>query len=651
MAVEAVSKINLISLDKHKDQILDLLYNAGVVEILESAEAKDNVNSELEYNLAQVKFALKFLKKYEKKVPLLKKFQGDKINLTENKFKNIIEDFNYRKIVDEIADLEAEINKAKNNITKYNTEIESLSIWKNLEIAPEEIGETEFTHSVLGGFTKENYEEFQEKTKQLEKYIHIEKIAEDEKNQYILINSEKKTYSKIKKILVDLNWEESLLPYSDQIPKKAIISLENKISKLEKNIIKIEKEITTYAKHDDNLKVVYDFLNWQLEKNEASHSSLNTQESFALKCWIENEHLEQLKSAIEKFTHEYVIEELPIKKEDNIPVPLQNNKLFYPFESVTGIYGMPLPKEPDPTPYLTGFFVIFFGMCLTDAGYGIILALFSFLAIKIFKIPKEKSKLFVVLIWGGFFTFIIGALFGGWFGLNIATELPAGISAFLQKIQIIDPIKNPITVLIVTLIMGIIQLLFGIGIAMFWKIKHGHVWDGILDHGTWMYFILAIMFWITTKVGVLPASLSQIALWSVIAGVALLILTQGRKEKNIFMKILKGIGSLYGLVGLFSDTLSYSRLLALGLATGIIAMVVNMIGLLVADMVPYVGWVIAIVIFIGGHLFNMVINVLGAYIHSSRLQFVEFFGQFMEGGGVRFKPFKKEAKFITFSDK
>jgi len=140
--------------------------------------------------------------------------------------------------------------------------------------------------------------------------------------------------------------------------------------------------------------------------------------------------------------------------------------------------------------------------------------------------------------------------------------------------------------------------------------------------------------------------LSKIALYAVLVGVALLVLTQGRKEKNIALKILKGVSSLYGLVGYFSDTLSYSRLLALGLATGIIAMVINLIAGLAINMIPYFGWVVAIIILIGGHTFNLVINVLGAFIHSSRLQFVEFFSKFMEGGGVRFKPFKKEAKYV-----
>ncbi|MFH1781706.1 MAG: V-type ATP synthase subunit I [Patescibacteria group bacterium] len=645
MAVDPVAKINLISLNKHKDQIIDLLHNAGVVQVLAHEDATESNSGNTEYNLAQVKFALKFLKKYEDKKPLLDKLKGEAVELTQNKFEEIIEKFDYTKIVGEIADLEADLNKDKNNITKYQSEIEALQLWKGLSFVPAELGETEFTTSMIGGISKEDFETFQKKSKQYEKSLEIVKIAEDDKKQYLVIIMENPVKSKIKEILV--GWEEAAIPYPQKTPAEAITYLNDEIAKAEKNILATEKKIKTYAEHSNNLKVIFDYLTWQLDSNNTKNGVGTTEETFALMAWIGKDHIKPIEERINKITNQYAIEELEIKEGESIPVPLENNKTVYPFEMVTGIYGMPLSKEPDPTPYLMGFFIIFFGMCLTDAGYGLVLALASFLAIKLFKIPREKSKLFKVLIWGGVSTFIIGALFGGWFGIAIDTQLPADISDFLQKIRIIDPIKDPITVLIITLLMGVVQILTGITISMYWKIKNGKTLDGILDDGVWIYFILSIMFWVATLTGVLSESLSQIAVYMIYAGVAALILTQGRKEKNIFLKLGKGVGSLYGVVGYFSDILSYSRLLALGLATGIIAMVINMIGMLVVEMVPYVGWVLAIIIFIGGHLFNMVINVLGAFIHSSRLQFVEFFSKFMEGGGSRFKPFRKEAKFIN----
>ena len=136
----------------------------------------------------------------------------------------------------------------------------------------------------------------------------------------------------------------------------------------------------------------------------------------------------------------------------------------------------------------------------------------------------------------------------------------------------------------------------------------------------------------------------------VFGGLILVVLTKGRKQKNIFLKILVGIGGLYDLIGYFSNVLSYSRLLALGLATGVIAMTINLLAEIFSDMIPVVGTMVGVVILIGGHLFSLAINALGAFIHSTRLQCVEFFPSFIEGGGRRFVSFKREGKYVHLVD-
>jgi V/A-type H+-transporting ATPase subunit I len=252
-------------------------------------------------------------------------------------------------------------------------------------------------------------------------------------------------------------------------------------------------------------------------------------------------------------------------------------------------------------------------------------------------------------MYGGFVTFIIGALTGGWFGV-VLEDLPESLGfakRALTAIKIFDPVKDPITMLIISFVLGFIQIWVGIAIDMWWKIKNKQIIDGILDSGTWLYFLSVIVFYGATSFGLLPDSLKKIALYLLISGVVVIVLTQGRRQKNVFMKFLSGLGSLYGLVGYISDILSYSRLLALGLATSVIAMVVNLIGILFKDLVPVFGWILMILILVGGHTFNLVINVLGAFIHSGRLQFVEFFPKFFKGGGKIFKPFQRVSKYVS----
>ena len=166
------------------------------------------------------------------------------------------------------------------------------------------------------------------------------------------------------------------------------------------------------------------------------------------------------------------------------------------------------------------------------------------------------------------------------------------------------------------------------------------------DDIAWIAIVVFLLLWVAAGQGIIPAHLER-GFWILtLASAIVLVLTQGREHKNILLKIGAGVLSLYGLIGFLSDMLSYSRLLALGLATGIIGLVVNLIASMVTEMIPGVGWILAVFVLLGGHTFNLAINALGAFIHSGRLQFVEFFPKFIEGGGVPYKPFGRVSQYV-----
>jgi V/A-type H+-transporting ATPase subunit I len=360
---------------------------------------------------------------------------------------------------------------------------------------------------------------------------------------------------------------------------------------------------------------------------------------------------------LEKVTTALEIVELEPAEGEKAPVAIRNRGLFNSFESVTNIYGLPLPNEIDPTPLLSAFFIIFFGLCLTDAGYGILLFVMCGLALIFLKLPDGMKKLVKLLMFGGIVTFILGALFGGWFGMT-ADQAPgfltytaeAGEKAF--RWQIISPTEGtgPLTFLVLAAALGCIQVLFGILIDGYWKIKQKKYLDALFDSFLWFYFLVVMGLFGLSKAGIFLPEYAQTITYLVYFGIGALILTQGRKQKNIVLKFLSGVLSLYGLVGYFADVLSYSRLMALGLGTGIIGFAFNTIGGLVGS-IPYVGIVFAIIVILIGHTLNIAISTLGAFIHSSRLQFVEFFGKFMEGGGREFKPLRKACKYILITEK
>jgi V/A-type H+-transporting ATPase subunit I len=199
----------------------------------------------------------------------------------------------------------------------------------------------------------------------------------------------------------------------------------------------------------------------------------------------------------------------------------------------------------------------------------------------------------------------------------------------------------------IAFLMGLVHILFGMGIRMVANFRAGLVTDAIFDNLFWIIFLVAL-----APLGysaILGGTISpQISFWSSRASLVLaaaIFLTGGRKQKNIIAKFFKGLLGFYDIVGYFGDVLSYARLLALGLATSAIALAVNGIAQMVSGLPYYTGYVAAVLVLLLGHLFNLAVNTLGAFVHSGRLQYLEFFSKFFAGGGKEFRPFKTERSY------
>ena len=299
------------------------------------------------------------------------------------------------------------------------------------------------------------------------------------------------------------------------------------------------------------------------------------------------------------------------------------------YDVVTRLYSVPRREELDPTPYMAPFFFIFFGLCMADVGYGVILSLLALFISRKLKLAGMGKQLVDLLFLGGIASVVFGVILGGYWG-DLFGLAPLWF----------NPLEDPITMLIFCFILGLFHIYFGMGIQAYRNIKAGKPLDALLDQVIWIVFL-------TSLILIAIPQFSAVAKWIVIAGAALLILTQGRRQKGLLKKFFSGLGSLYGITGYLSDVLSYSRLLALSLSTAVIATVINVMGKLMAG--SLIGYLFMALILAGGHLFNMLIGVLGAYVHTSRLQYIEFFGKFFEGGGRVFRPFRVTNKFVDIT--
>jgi V/A-type H+-transporting ATPase subunit I len=653
MAIAKTKKIQLIAHKRHQKKVLEALQETGMVQITEqTSEPVINHSlsqdiSHIDYQLAGITFALQFLSQFDhQKKSLTQSFQPD-IKISNSTLASTIKSFNHQEIVKKIQDCESTINQLSSLTEKLTNEQTQLSPWADLDFAPrKQTSSSGFTYLLVDGI-QQSMILFEKALKEKAPLSTFDFVSDQKTGSRAAIWYKTEQEDVIDSLIEEFGISKQELPVLEIKISDRLKQIPQELQITERDIAKANQSAKQLTSHLPNLMIAHDHLVWEKERLTQLQKSTSTHQTFLLTFWVSEKNLSTIEKKLQTITNEFITEELPIDPNESIPVIFEN-KWAKPFEAVTNIYGAPQHNEPDPTPFLAPFFTLFFGLALTDAGYGIILAAATFGAIKIFNIPKRSQKMLWVLFWGGVSSFILGALMGGWFSIDLAI-LPPAINQALTSIQIINPIENPIAIFYLSLALGVTQVLFGLAINTWWNIKQGRVRQGLLGSGLWMLTIILLLIYAGSAMGLLPTSITEPTKWLGIAGVIGLIIARAMESKNFFMGIPMGLLGLYSFVGYFSDVLSYSRLLALGLTTGIIGMVVNLIAGIVFP-IPFIGWLFALIILVVGHLFNLGINALGAFIHSGRLQYIEFFPKFMEGGGMSFQPFRKESKYVEVTN-
>ncbi len=393
-----------------------------------------------------------------------------------------------------------------------------------------------------------------------------------------------------------------------------------------------EKRAISLTNYIPELEALIDWYSWELDKGRLLHEAGKTRMYMIITLWVPSTLVDIVKKVVLKKAPLTLILRSDLEEGENPPVIMQNEGVNKMFEIVTRIYGLPKSDEPDPTPFLAPFFAIFFALALSDTGYGFLLLLVSLGALK-FVVDRGARLFFKLFALCGALTMIAGIVAGTVFG----TEVASGY-------RVIDPMGDPTGTLVVMFALGAFHLFVGLGIGVWWKLRQGWVSEALSGEGSAMFLFAGAGIAVLTGVGqFFVAGIVGMALMSVIFSSAL----------GLPKRLLGGLSSLYGIVGYFSDILSYSRLLALSLATGVIAMVINMIAFLFYEMIPVAGLNILILVLtlVIGHSANFMISGLGAFVHSARLQFVEYFSKFMEGGGREFRPFSKQGRYVEVVDR
>ena len=669
MAVLQMQRVSICALKKDRKAILEKLQSLGILEINhivdddETFEKMDTMNARqsFEKKAQLADQALHVLDAYvPEKKSMLSGFEGKKL-VEQERFQKAAT--SKEAIIDKANQLTAcnkEIAEGKANILKLENQIESLTPWLSLDV-PMNYQGTDKTAMILGtmasGTTLDMvYAVIAEHAPDVEAAdVHI--IDADKDAVYLALLCLREDETKVEEALRSEGFARPS-QVADKVPSVLKKELEAEIEKLNTIISEIETRIAELRDSREELRMISDYFRIRAEKYEVLGTLPQSQRTFVISGYAAAKSIPVLNKVIGE-RYDCVVDVEEIKEEEEPPVILKNNTVSSSVEGVLEAYGLPHKGEFDPTTIMSVFYIFFFGMMLSDAAYGAIIAAACFVMLKKFpRMSEGMHKSIKMFMYCGLSTLVWGILFGGYFGnvVDIVSEKFFGTTVTVPALWFI-PLNDPMRLLIYSMLFGVIHLFTGLGIKGYMCLKDGRVKDFICDVVLWYVFLIGLILMLLptdifasiaqTQI-VFPPALNTLSKALAIIGAVGLLLMSGRDNKNPALRIALGAYDIYNITGWLSDVLSYSRLLALGLATGVIASVVNQMAGMIGSGI--IGAIAFIVVFIVGHTLNLAINLLGAYVHTNRLQFVEFFGKFYEGGGKAFNPFHSDTKYVDIKE-
>lgn len=719
MSVARMCRVEVIGYRPVLGEVLAALQRAGAVQIEASPEEiptealhpDDERLRRLAEYAADARFVTEFLGRYHTPTQAFSMFVSEKVHVSTDSFAGLDAAGNllhlYR-LCEELADRLASGKREKARLEALVRELEP---WTGVHVQICRWKGSKHVALMAGTVPAPDAERIRARLREVTPLVSVAEYGAVGTRQAWIVLAHREVLEQVRGALASTRFTEVAFDGLQDYPAEELARAAARVAEIDADLAAAELDARAVAEaHYREAVVVAEALDSERASADVLERVGRTERAFAIDGWVRASRSGELQEALAPWSEELDITLREPRDDENPPVELKNPPILRPFEVLTDLYGRPGYREIDPTPLLAPFFLLFFAICISDVGYGAMLAGGAYLIKKKLDVTVGVKRFMDLMMIGGAAAMVVGVAFRSYFAMDV-TWLPS----FLRYKPLLDPLNDLQTFLIVTVVLGLTQVVFGIAIAAYDAFRRGDAATGVFEQLSTIFLFVMIgvcvvgysagnatvglaalvigllgtmlmqgrtfeaalrgdgrpvwdrafgWAWLTAMIGwtgALAFGGSAVFGWTLL-GLSVVGLIVSKVVRKCVVSFLGGIYAVYGMSAFLGDILSYTRLAALGLSGALVGMVFNLLAGLVWGPVGGLwasgglGWlwaalvaVCAVSVFVFGHVFNVVINLLGAFVHPARLQFVEFFSKFYEGGGRPLAPFRFATRTVVLN--
>ncbi|MDN6639213.1 MAG: V-type ATP synthase subunit I [Tetragenococcus sp.] len=644
MAIEKMQKFNLITFSSDQDAVMEQLQDFQQIELFPAnnyhKEASSFFNQmqehpeadKIENQIGNVSWALSFLDQYVEKPSMIQSLRQPLRHYTLRQLSEYAHTFNWQDVYSDLRKQDKRLRTIEQERQDLSTQENELNQWQYFDEDPAVLEKFNAAVGLLGTIPNTELNHLKEEMSQLPN-SYLEIIHQTSTTSYLLVLILKEKREEAHDILNAAGFQEYDYPYEDK-PAAVLKQIKEKSQQLAAEEKSIKSRLKAQKNNYESLGLVAEYLDGLRVRVNSNQYLLESDYTMDLSGWVPTKQTEQLDQRIRQAVGEdYFLEFTEVKEDEysETPVLLKNHKLVKPFEGLVEMYSLPQYWELDPTPFMMPFYALAFGLMVADFGYGLLLFVAAALAKRFLNFKSGMKRNITMFQIGAVPTMMWGLVYGNIFGKQFSFQLLSTNSDITE-------------ILVMSMAFGFIQIMFGLGLKFYllWWRENEKI-KALLQAGSWMFFLVSIAMIAAGMTLVPETALQTVGTVCLIISLVMIVIGGSLDGNTVIGRIGSGLYSIMDLTNYLSDLISYTRLMALGVAGGSIGAAFN----LILSYLPIPArFTIGIVLFIGLHGLNIFLSYLSAYVHGIRLQYLEFFNKFYTGGGRAFKPFKSNESYV-----